>query len=310
MIKKRIVFMGTPIFAAKVLEHLLTLPIEIVGVVTQTDKKVGRKHIVTPTPVKVVAQQAGLLVFQPVKVKDIVSQLQALEYDFIVTCAYGQFLPEVVLKSARIDALNIHASLLPKYRGGAPIHWAVINGETETGISLMRMVKAMDAGEVFAQTRVAITLEDTTSTLHDKLIEAAKACCDRYLLDVFEGKLKAIPQDEAKVTYGYNITGDNEHINFNTSAQVVYNHIRGLIHWPVGYATIQSLRFKFYGCVISDMLATHPPGTIERVDKSGVYVATQSYCVCITHIQVEGRKMYAVVDDVSYLQNYVHHMFE
>lgn len=302
--------MGTPVFAAKILEHLMTFPIEIVAVVTQSDKKVGRKQVLTPTPVKVIAQQAGLLVLQPVKVKEILSHLQALDYDFIVTCAYGQFLPETILKSARIDALNIHASLLPKYRGGAPIHWAVINGESETGISLMRMVKAMDAGEVFAQTRVIITDDDTTATLHDKLIEAAKTCCDHYLLDIFEGKIEPVAQDETKVTFGYNITGDNEHINFNNSAQVVYNHIRGLLTWPVGYALIQSQRFKFYGCMLSDKESTHMPGTIEYVDKSGLYVATQTQCVCITHIQVEGRKMYAVADDVFFLQNFVNQVFK
>lgn len=310
MRQKRVIFMGTPIFAAKILEHLLSFPIDVVGVVTQMDKKVGRKQVLTPTPVKVVALNAGLHVFQPAKVKEVLPQLLELNADYIITCAYGQFLPESVLKAARIDALNLHASLLPKYRGGAPIHWAIIQGEQETGVSLMRMIKAMDAGEVFAQTKVDITLDDTTSTLHDKLIECAKTCCDYYLMDVLEGKIKPVPQDESRVSFGYNILAEDEHINFNQDAMSVYNHIRGLISWPVGYALVHQQRVKFYGCHLTHETSTQPAGTIEKIDTRGLHVATQTDTICITHIQVEGRKMYAVADDKPFLHGLIGQCFK
>jgi methionyl-tRNA formyltransferase len=310
MNKKRVVFMGTPIFAAEILKHLSTFPIEIVGVVTQADKKVGRKQILTPTPVKVVAQELGFPVFQPHKIKEILDDLQALKIDFIITCAYGQFLPESILKCAKIDALNIHASLLPKYRGGAPIHWAIINGEQETGISLMRMIKAMDAGEVFAQTKVEITLDDTTSTLHDKLIDSAQACCDEYLMDVLEGKIIAITQDETQVSFGYNVSSEDEHVSFNKEALQVHNHIRGLISWPVGYALLQDKRVKLFGSTLTQQKSVQPSGTIIKIDDLGLHVATQTDNICLTHVQVEGRKMYKVSDDKSYLTTFINQQFK
>jgi methionyl-tRNA formyltransferase len=310
MDKKRVVFMGTPNFAAEILKHLSTFPIELVAVVTQADKKVGRKQILTPTPVKMVAQELGFPVFQPNKIKDILDELKALDIDFIITCAYGQFLPESILKSAKIDALNIHASLLPKYRGGAPIHWAIIKGEQETGISLMRMIKAMDAGEVFAQTQVNITLDDTTATLHDKLIESAKLCCDQYLMQVIEGQLIAKPQDESHVTFGYNVSSEDEYVSFDREAMQVHNHIRGLISWPVGYALLQDKRVKLYGSLLTHQKSTQPSGTLIKIDELGLHVATQTDNICITHMQVEGRKMYKVSDDKSYLTTFINQQFK
>lgn len=310
MNKKRVVFMGTPIFAAKILEHLLTFPIELVGVVSQMDKKVGRKQILTPTPVKEVAMKHNLNLFQPVKIKEIETQLQDLNIDVIITCAYGQFLPSTILACAKEEALNIHASLLPKYRGGAPIHWAVINGEEETGVSLMRMIKAMDAGEVFAQCKVKIEEDDTTSLVHDKLIECAKACCDLHLMSILEGSLKAVEQDESLVTFGFNISSQDEHILFNQPCEKVHNHIRGLIGWPVGYARLNGTRFKFYGSKKTFITSNQKPGTIIQIDQDGLHVSTLSNNICITHIQVEGRKMYPVVDDIGYLQQFLHHGFE
>ena len=202
--------MGTPIFAAAVLEHLMSFPIDIVGVVTQSDKPVGRKQVLTQPPVKVVALKYNLNVYQPNKVKEIEEILKELNIDYIITCAYGQFLPQSILNCAKEDALNIHASLLPKYRGGAPIHWSIIKGEHETGISLMRMIKAMDAGEVFAQKSVYITLEDTASSLHDKLILCAQALCSEQLMRVLNREIVPWAQNNDEVTFGYNIQPEDE----------------------------------------------------------------------------------------------------
>ncbi|MBS3972598.1 MAG: methionyl-tRNA formyltransferase [Erysipelotrichia bacterium] len=310
MMKKRVVFMGTPIFAAKILKHLSHFPIDIVAVVTQADKKVGRKQILTPTPVKVVAQELGLPIFQPIKVKEILEDLQHLHIDYIITCAYGQFLPESILKCAKEDALNIHASLLPKYRGGAPIHWAIINGEKESGISLMRMIKAMDAGEVFAQTKVDILIDDTTEILHDKLIESAKLCLDEYLMKVIHHEITAHPQDESHVTFGYNVLPEDEHVSFDQDALHVHNHIRGLISWPIGYALLNDKRVKLYGSKLLHQKSDQPSGTILKIDDCGLHVATQTDNICITHVQVEGRKMYKVSDDKPYLSTFINQQFK
>jgi methionyl-tRNA formyltransferase len=310
MSKKRVIFMGTPHFAASILEHLLTFPIEVVGVVTQRDKPVGRKQILTQPPVKVVALKHNLNVYQPSKVKEIEEILRDLNIDTILTCAYGQFLPQSILNCAKEDALNIHASLLPKYRGGAPIHWSIIKGENETGISLMRMIKAMDAGEIFAQKPVNITLEDTASTLHDKLILCAQELCNEQLMNVLENKVVPRPQDDSQVTFGYNIQPEDEFVSFNRPALVVHNHIRGLVSWPVGHALLDSKRFKLYGSKLSHQKSMHSPGTITKVDTSGMHVSTLSEDVIITHIQVEGRKMYPVSDDVSYLLQFVLQQFK
>ena len=268
--------MGTPIFAAQILEHLLTFPIELVGVVSQMDKKVGRKQVLTPTPVKEVALKHELTLFQPFKIKEIEKQLKDLNIDVIITCAYGQFLPSSILTCAKEETLNIHASLLPKYRGGAPIHWAVIKGEKETGVSLMRMIKAMDAGEVFAQCKVNIEDNDTTSVVHDKLIACAKTCCDLHLMDILEGRLQGVKQDESLVTFGYNISSEDEHIQFNQSCEEVHNHIRGLIGWPVGYALLQGKRVKFYGSMTTLTSSNQKPGTITQIDQNGLHVCTLS----------------------------------
>lgn len=302
--------MGTPIFAAAILEHLLTFPIEMVGVVTQRDKPVGRKQILTQPPVKVVALKHQLNVYQPSKVKEIEATLKELNIDYIITCAYGQFLTQSILSCAKQDALNIHASLLPKYRGGAPIHWSIIKGESETGISLMRMIKAMDAGEVFAQKSVIITLEDTASSLHDKLILCAQELCSEQLMNVFNKTLLPWSQDDSEATFGYNIQPEDEHVSFDQPALVVHNHIRGLVSWPVGHALLDSKRFKLYGSKISDHPSTHSVGTITKVDALGMHVSTLNNDVIITHIQVEGRKMYPVSDDISYLSQFVFEQFK
>ena len=310
MNKKRVIFMGTPVFAAAVLEHLITFPIEVVGVVTQSDKPVGRKQILTQPPVKVVALKHNLNVYQPTKVKEIEESLKELNIDYIITCAYGQFLPQSILDCAKEDALNIHASLLPKYRGGAPIHWSIIKGEEETGISLMRMIKAMDAGEVFAQKSVKITLEDTASSLHDKLIVCAQELCSEQLINVLDHKIIPWSQKNEEATFGYNIQPEDEHITFNRSALVIHNHIRGLVTWPVGHTLLDSKRFKLFGSQLSEQQSTHNAGTITKVDTAGMHISTLTNDVIVTHIQVEGRKMYPVKDDISYLSQFVLKQFK
>jgi methionyl-tRNA formyltransferase len=172
------------------------------------------------------------------------------------------------------------------------------------------MIKAMDAGEVFAQTYVAILDDDTTESLHDKLIESAKHCLDEYLMKVFNKELVAIPQDETKVTFGYNILAEDEHVSFDKEAKQVHDHIRGLISWPIGYALINDKRVKLYGSKLLNQKSNQPSGTILKIDDCGLHVATQTDNICLTHVQVEGRKMYKVSDDKSYLSTFINQQFK
>ena len=203
--KKRVCFMGTPQFAVGILDALLTCEIELVAVVTQPDKKVGRKQEVTATPVKIEALKHQIPVFQPEKIGSLGDEIKALDLDLIVTCAYGQFVPERILNAPRYGAINVHASLLPKYRGGAPIHKAIINGETQSGISLMRMVKKMDAGDVLFQETCPIHIDDDVQSLHDRLMALGATMIKTYLPKLFDKEIVSHPQDETMVSFAYNI---------------------------------------------------------------------------------------------------------
>ena len=226
--KKRVCFMGTPQFAVAILDALVQSDVDVVAVVSQPDKRVGRKQILQATPVKERALSYNIPVLQPIKIKDSLEELKELNLDLIVTCAYGQFIPESILNTPRYGSVNIHASLLPKYRGGAPIHKAIINGETESGITIMRMVKKMDAGDIIFQESCPIYEDDDFGFLHDRLQDLGSSMIKKYLNELFNPDLKTIPQDESFVTFSYNITSEEEFVNFNDSMKNVVNKIRGL----------------------------------------------------------------------------------
>ncbi len=224
--KKRVIFMGTPEFSVHILNRLSTLECEIVGVISQPDRKVGRKQILTQTPVKTRALDLGYLVIQPEKIGDAFETIVQLKPDLIVTCAYGQFIPERLLKLPIFGSVNIHASLLPKYRGGAPIHMAIMQGETESGITLMRMVKKMDAGDILYQAKCPILITDTVQDLHDRLAVLGANLLEEHFKDLCQMNVPSTPQDESLVTYAYNITPEQEFVSFNRQTLVVYHHIR------------------------------------------------------------------------------------
>lgn len=292
----KLIFMGTPDFAATVLEGLLDdANYDVLAVVTQPDRAVGRKKEIKMTPVKEVALAHNLPVYQPEKMSgsDEMAELMTLGADGIVTAAFGQFLPTKLLDSVNF-AVNVHASLLPKYRGGAPIHYAIINGDKEAGVTIMEMVKKMDAGDMIAKASTPITDEDNVGTMFEKL---AVIGCDlllKTLPDYIAGNIKPEPQDESKATFSPNITPEEERIDWNKSAREVFNHIRGLYPWPVAHTLLDGKRFKIYEASLAE--GQGQPGQIIEKGKETLVVATGDGAISLKTVQLAGKPRMSVVD--------------
>lgn len=289
MSKPRVIFMGTPKFACGMLDALMQLDVEVVAVVSQPDKPVGRKREILPTPVKVSAMGYNLSVIQPISIKEDYQLILDYAPDLIVTCAYGQIVPSIILNAPQYGCLNIHASLLPLYRGGAPIHMAIIRGEKETGITLMRMIEKMDAGAIVAQKKVTIEEKDTTEILYDKLEIIGKELLMESLIPFLDGKLKERAQEEDKVTYAWNITKEQEFVSFDRPVRQVYNHLRGLISWPVGYGIIAGKKVKFHQVQLLEKKHNEPFGKLVKLEEDGLLIAAQDGFILATEIQLEGK---------------------
>ena len=292
----RVVFMGTTPFSCVVLNQLLVDGYDVVGVVTQPDRPFGRKKILKPSVVKEMALEHGIAVLQPEKIKQEIDGILDLKADLIVTCAYGQLVPQKILNAPALGCLNVHASLLPKFRGGAPIHWAIIRGETQTGVTLMHMDVGMDSGDMIAKRAVSIDHLDTMGDVEAKLMNASKTLIHEDLAAFLLGKLASIKQDEAAVSIAYTIKSADELIDFNAPVEAVYNHIRGLIPWPVGYAMLEGKRVKFHGVRVEKSQADTLPGLIVNVDETGVCIQCVGGCVRITKIQPEGKPAVMAAD--------------
>ena len=292
----RIVYMGTPAFSAYILEKLIEAKYNIVGVVSQPDREVGRKRILTATPVKEVALKHNIPVFQPEKIRNDFSFMEELNADLVVTCAYGQIVPEAFLNIPPKGCINIHASLLPKYRGGAPIQWSIIKGEKQTGITLMEMVKRMDAGVMYAKEIVDILDSDNYDTLSEKLkLAGAKIILDN--LDLYlEDKLIGVPQNEDEVIIAPNISKEDEHLSFNDTARNIFNKIRGLSSIPGTYAFLDNDKVKFYASSYEEKKKSHECGEIISFSKTSIDVACQDGVIHITEIQVPGKQRTLVKD--------------
>lgn len=287
--KKRVLFMGTPDFAVSLLQVLIDADVEIVGVVSQPDKPVGRKQVLMPTPVKKLALEHHIPVYQPLKIKELTQFIGDLNLDLIVTCAYGQFIPMAILDAPSSGSVNVHASLLPKYRGGAPIHRALINGDHESGVTLMRMVKQMDAGDMLAKVIVNITEDDDVGSLHDKLKIAGALLLSINLEALLSNKLQGIAQDETQVSFAYNISPDDEFVSFKRNVSIVYDHIRGLSPWPVGYGLIEGKKLKLIKAfkIIEDH--SYPLGQFVAYE-NGLKIACVGGYVVVTQCQAEGKE--------------------
>lgn len=295
----RILFMGTPDFAVASLEALLAAGYNVVGVVTQPDRPVGRKQVMTPPPVKEAALRHGLLVLQPERIKadEALEEVLALAPDLIVTAAYGQILPKRLLDAPRYGCINVHASLLPKYRGGAPIHKCIVEGEKESGVTIMYMVEALDAGDMLSKVVVPIEERDTVGTLHDKLAAAGSRLLIETLPALLAGKIVPEPQDHEQATFAPNIKRSDERIDWSCTAEQIYNQVRGLNPWPVAFTTYQGKVWKIWW--VEKRPGTNgdkAPGTIVGKEEDGLLVACGSGTVKITELQPEGKKRMSALD--------------
>lgn len=288
----RVIFMGTPDFAVPSLEALLTKH-EVVLVVTQPDKPKGRGKKMVPTPVKACALEHGIPVLQPEKVKEpeFVEQLRSYEPDLIAVTAFGQILSEPILEMPKYGCINVHGSLLPKYRGAAPMQWSIIDGEKVTGITTMYMAKGLDSGDMLLKAEVEITDEDTFATIHDKMaVTGANLLLDT--LDQLEtGTLERIPQDHDAATYAPMITKETGHIDWSKNRQDIINLIRGLNPVPAAYTIYEEEVLKIFGASLSDVQANSAAnGEIVAVVKKGFVVKCGDGCLLITEVQARGGK--------------------
>ncbi|AVQ36416.1 methionyl-tRNA formyltransferase [Staphylococcus kloosii] len=298
-----IIFMGTPDFSTTVLEMLIAEH-NVIAVVTQPDRPVGRKKKMTPPPVKEIAVKHGLPVYQPEKLtqSEELEQLIALESDLIVTAAFGQLLPEKLLEAPKLGAINVHASLLPKYRGGAPIHQAIIDGETKTGITIMYMAKKLDAGDIIAQRAIDIEQQDDVGTMHDKLSFLGADLLKETLPAIINGTNNRQPQDDSEATFASNISRDDEKIDWQQPAEAIYNHIRGLSPWPVAYTIMDDANMKLYAAhIVTNKKGK--PGEIIETTKKAIIVGTGSQdAIALTDIQVAGKKRMLAANYLSGVQ--------
>ena len=304
--------MATPDFAVPTLEALIEKH-EVVGVVTQPDKRKGRGKAMAFSPVKEKALEHEIPVYQPVKVREeaFVQILRELDPEVIVVAAFGQILPESILNMPKYGCINVHASLLPKYRGGAPVHYAILNGDEKTGVTIMYMVKKMDAGNIIYQKETPISYDETVGELYDRLSTLGAEAIVEAMPAIIEGTNASIPQDESKVTYSPLISREQQKINFNRPAIEIYNHVRGLNPWPGAYTTYQGKTVKIYQGLVHNCpnAMTHhahqEPGTIVKIFKDAIGVKVQDGVYIITEFQLEGKKRMLVKD---YLNG--HNIFE
>lgn len=294
MKKLRIIFMGTPAFSVPVLEGLIE-NYEVILIVTQPDKCVGRHKEIKFSSIKEVGINRQIPVFQPEKIKEDYEEIVNLKPDLIVTCAYGQIIPKEILDCPKYGCINVHASLLPKLRGGAPIHKAIINNYARTGITIMYMVEKMDAGDIISQSETPIKPDDNLESLHDRLSLMGRDLLLETIPNIISGNIKPIKQDESEVTYAYNIKREEEHIDFNASSIDIYNRIRGLSPTPGAFAYIDGKIIKIYKAELSDsFFTTKENGEISKIYKDGFGVSTKDREIIVKEFQFEGKRRMTV----------------
>ena len=291
--KPKVIFMGTPEFAVPVLKTLIEMT-DVVLVVTQPDKLVGRKQELTYSPIKKIAMENKLEVFQPVKLRDEVDNILKYDADLIVTCAYGQILPEVILNHPKIASINVHASLLPKLRGGAPIHHAIIDGYDKTGITIMYMAKGMDDGDIIAQEETKIYSTDNVGTLHDRLMMMGADLLKKTLPEIVNKNNKRIKQDESLVTYAYNIKREEEHIDFRSEGNKILNLIRGLNPWPTANTTLNEVEYKVLEADFEKKEVNEPCQIVVGKDSLGV--TCKDGIIYFKYIKPFGKKAMKIKD--------------
>ena len=288
----RVVFMGTPDIAATCLKKILGDGFEVVGVYTQPDRPKNRGMKLTASPVKEVALAHNIPVFQPENFKEdeTVAQLRALQPDVCAVVAYGQILPQRVLDVPVRGCINIHASVLPQYRGSAPYQWAVLDGLKETGVTAMYLCRKMDAGDIIDVAKTPIGENETAGELLDRLAVLGADLLSKTLTRFAEGEVTSVPQDETLVTYAPMLSKDLSPIDFTKTAQQVHDHVRGLNPWPVATMELSGKRFKVYSTVIAEGDPKAQPGTVLGLTKKGLRIACGEGAVEIRVLQAEGGK--------------------
>ena len=311
MDKKKIVFMGTPKFAVPILEMLIeNFGVDLV--ITQPDKKVGRKKVLTAPPVKILAEEKGIRVLQPEKIsgdEDVLAELKELNPDIIITAAYGQLVPESILEIPKYKCINVHGSLLPKLRGGAPIQYSILEDHGKTGITIMYMVKKLDAGDMISKVEVDILDSDNYESLHDKLSIAGRDLLKETLPNIFTGNIAPEKQDDSLATFARNILREDEKIDWNKSARQIFNQIRALDPTPGAFTYFDENVLKIWNSEVVDLeenFSSKKVGTIIKQDKKHIYLLCGENTVLkVKELQISGKKRMPVVNFLSNKKDYV-----
>jgi len=293
----KVIFMGTPEFSLNVLEGLIEKT-TVIGVVTQPDKIVGKNKMPSFTPIKSLALEHNIPVFQPVKIRKEYQEILDMNPDIIITCAYGQIIPEVILNYPKYGCINVHASLLPKLRGGSPLHHSIIDGYSETGVTIMHMDKGMDTGDMITRCSIPILDTDTVGSIHDKLSIIGRDLLLETLPSIIDGSAPREKQNDDEATYCHNITHEEELIDFNKNARDIFNQVRGMNPYPVAYFNLDNKIFKVYevGYEETDKYQNKPNGEIVIYDKNNVGIKVENGLIYLKDIKKEGKKRMLIKD--------------
>lgn len=301
----KVIFMGTPDFSVGTLKEIIKAGHEVVLVVTQPDKPKGRGTKMQYTPVKEVALEEGIPVFQPKKIRaeESIAELRKYEADIMVVVAFGQIIPKEILEMIPYGCVNVHASLLPKYRGAAPIQWAVIDGEEISGVTTMQMDEGLDTGDMLLKTEIVLDPKETGESLHDKLAEAGAKLCVETMKGLEEHTITPEKQGESPTAYAKMLTKDLGNIDWTQSAVAIERLIRGLNSWPSAYTLWEGKVMKIWSAEVceNEMVSSAMPGTITKVEKDGFYVQTGEGSLKITQLQIPGKKR---MDADAFLRGY------
>lgn len=295
----KILFMGTPDFAVPSLEALVAAGHQVVGVFSQPDKPKNRGMKLLSTPVKVCAQAHDIPVFQPTKLRDgtALETIRQLAPDLIVVAAYGRILPQEILDAPPLGCINVHSSLLPKYRGSAPIHWAILNGDQETGVTIMHMALALDAGDIIAQKTTPIDPDETVETLHDRLAQLGAELLVETVARIADGTATRMPQEESQVTLAPMLSRALSPMDWTRPARALHDQVRGLIPWPAAVTELNGTRCKIFATTVLQETTGKAPGSILAADKKGLKVACGEGTVLqIDQLQADGGKRMAAAD--------------
>ena len=295
----KILFMGTPDFAVPSLDALAAAGHQLVGAFSQPDKPKNRGMKLQPTPVKVCAERLGVPVFQPTKLRDgtVLETIRQLDPDLIVVAAYGRILPQEILDYPRLGCINVHSSLLPKYRGAAPIHWAILNGEKETGVTIMHMALALDAGDIIRQRATPIDPDETVEDLHDRLAQLGAELLVETVAQLADGTATRTPQEESQVTLAPMLSRALSPMDWTRPARALHDQVRGLIPWPAAVTELGGVRCKILATTVLDETTGKAPGSVVAADNTGLKLACGDGRVLrIDRLQSDGGKRLAAAD--------------